>query len=399
MKILLVSEDIPAPNLGGLGKHVVRLGNALIQAGHEATLLGTSHHDYASCRAEVGFDGRFEAGFSLAGMGWKEAALGTFLPYKRPAIARRIARAILERAQEYDVIHYHGHYPLVGRYIPAAVNFVQTRHDQGSDCLTHVRFKQGQICRSSDPRDCAGCALKARSGRVRAALSTWAVRQYRTETAEAFARHKTVFVSDFLRRAFLRHVPSADPEKLHVLHNFIDMRTLPEPQAGAPHRVLFVGRIDEAKGVMALLDELANLDHNVQLDVIGDGPLRAVCEARHATSNVHFHGWKLQTEALAATACAGRIVVPSVWEEPCGTTILEGLALGKPVYALARGGTPELARYEKWPGQLHLYDDMATLARALITPEAISPRPFTSGTFGADVGVIVPQLLKLYANE
>lgn len=398
MRILLVSEDVPAPKLGGLGKHVVRLGNALIQAGHEVTLLGTNHHDYGACRVEVGFDGCFEAGFSLTGTGWKESTLGTFLPYKRPAIARRIARAMLKRADAYDVIHYHGHYPLVGRYIPASVNFVQTRHDQGSECLTHIRFKQGEVCRSSDPRDCAACALNARSGPIQQTLSAWAVRQYRTETATAFARHKTIFVSDFLRCAFLRHVPAAALEKSQVLHNFIDVETLPTPQAGTSRRILFVGRIDEAKGVMALLDELAHFDHDWRLDIIGDGPFRTACEARHASDSVRFMGWQLQAEALAATARADRIVVPSICEESCGTTILEGLALGKPVYALARGGTPELARYELWPGQLHLYDDLAGLARALVMADAALPSGPFAARFGADVSAIVPQLLRLYAH-
>ena len=39
MRILMVSEDIPAPQVGGLGKHVVTLANALIDAGHQVHLM------------------------------------------------------------------------------------------------------------------------------------------------------------------------------------------------------------------------------------------------------------------------------------------------------------------------------------------------------------------------
>ncbi|MBT9538266.1 glycosyltransferase family 4 protein [Thiobacillus sp.] len=398
MKILLVSEDIPAPILGGLGKHTVRLGNALIQAGHQVTLMGTRHHDYESCRAEVGFDGPFIAGFDLSGTGWKEATLGTFVPYKRPAIAGRIALAILEHASDYDVIHYHGHYPLIGRQIPASINFVQTRHDQGSECLIHVRFKQGAVCTSSDPHDCAACALNAQPGAWRRQLAAWAVKQYRTQTADAFARHKTLFVSDFLRRAFLSHVPSADIRKCSVIHNFIDTRTLPAPQSGDPAHILFVGRIDAAKGVMDLLDALRVFDDQAyRIDLIGDGPDRAACEARHAARHIRFHGWKLQSDALAETARAGRIVVPSICEESCGTTILEGLALYKPVYALARGGTPELKCYERWPGQLHLFDDMTALAKGLMQADAIMPNRMEVKPFGADIETLLPEFLRVYA--
>lgn len=398
MRILLVSEDIPAPNLGGLGKHVVRLGNALIQAGHQVTLMGTRHHAYESCRAEVGFDGPFIAGFDLSRTGWKEAALGTFVPYKRPAIAGRIARAILEHADEFDVIHYHGHYPLIGRQIPKSINFIQTRHDQGSECLTHVRFRQGAVCTSSDPHDCAGCAKNAQPGAWRRQLAVWAVEQYRAQTADAFARHKTLFVSDFLRRAFLSHVPSADSRKCHVIHNFIDTRTLPAPQPGDPAHILFVGRIDAAKGVMDFLNALRAFDDQAyHIDLIGDGPDRAACETRHAAPHIRFHGWQLQAEALAGVARAGRIVVPSICEESCGTTILEGLALGKPVYTLARGGTPELKCYERWPGQLHLFDDMAALVNGLMQADAIVPGHAENNPFGADIETLLPEFLRIYA--
>lgn len=397
MKILLVSEDIPAPTLGGLGKHVVRLGNALIQAGHEVSLMGRADRDYESNRIEVGFEGRYIPGFSLNGTGWREAGVGTFIPYKRPAIAARIARAILAHAGEYDVVHYHGHYPMVGRLIPASVNFVQTRHDQGSECMTHVRFRNGEVCDSNNPQDCAACALNAKPGAWRRQLAAAAVRQYRTQTAEAFARHKTVFVSDFLRQAFLRRVPGADAHKCHVLHNFIDTRLLPSPQAGDPSEILFVGRIDLAKGLLALLSALQSTgDSSYRVDVIGEGPDRVNLESRYAGPRVRFHGWKLQADALAETARAGRIVVPSIWEEPCGTTILEGLALGKPVYALARGGTPELKRYERWLGQLHLYSTMDDLAQGILRPEGADVIHESSESFGADIQILLPEFLRIY---
>jgi glycosyltransferase involved in cell wall biosynthesis len=370
----------------------------LIHAGHDVSLLGRSDRDYESNRAEVGFDGRFIPGFKLEGTGWKEAAFGTFIPYKRPAIAGRIARAILAHASSYDVVHYHGHYPMVGRLVPESVNFVQTRHDQGSECLTHVRFRNGAVCDSNDPRDCAACALNAKPGAWRRQLAAAAARQYRAQTAEAFARHKTVFVSDFLRQAFLRRVPGAVACKCHVLHNFIDTRLLPLPLPGDSSQILFVGRIDQAKGVTALLDALrATGDSSYRVDVIGDGPDRTACESRHAGPQVRFHGWKLQADALAETARAGRIVVPSIWEEPCGTTILEGLALGKPVHALARGGTPELKRYERWPGQLHLYADMDALARGLLQPGAPILPMDGNKPFGADIQIMLPEFLWIYS--
>ena len=62
---------------------------------------------------------------------------------------------------------------------------------------------------------------------------------------------------------------------------------------------------------------------------------------------------------------ADAMIIPSICEEACPTTVLEGLALGKPVFALARGGTTELAMYETYPKQLQLFNDMTSLAASL----------------------------------
>jgi hypothetical protein len=88
------------------------------------------------------------------------------------------------------------------------------------------------------------------------------------------------------------------------------------------------------------------------------------------------------------------MVVPSILEEACGTTILEGLALSKPVLALALGGTPELKQYERWDGQLALFDSMEELVAALVGAALDIPpikRDFTAG-----VAFLLPRLIAAY---
>jgi len=399
MRILIVSEDIPARQLGGLGKHAVRLGNALLDQGHQVILMGRSDIDYAECAAEVGFNGPYLGGFDLQRAGWKEKAFGVFMPYKRPALARRIARAILSHAEEFDVVHYHGHLPLVGRYIPEHINFVQTRHDQGSECLTHLRFRNGAPCQETDSRACAGCAVDSPNFLQRE-ISAVAVRQYRQETAEAFARHQTIFVTGFLKHRFQQVVANTGSIKASVINNFIDLRTLPDAivrssENSGRRQAIIVGRIDQAKGVAAFLEVLAGRDiENLEIDIVGDGPLRVRLEERFASPLVRFLGWRSQEETLARVARAHMVIVPSIWEEPCGTTILEGLALRKSVFALARGGTPELKRYELWDNQLALFQTMAELVEGLVVSPLLPP--MSQKTFQADVQRMLPDFLAMY---
>jgi len=84
MRILMVSEDLPGEQIGGLGKHVVTLANRLLQAGHEVEILGRSDRAAGDPARQIGFDGRFRPGFAFAHPGWKEAQLGAFNPLKRP---------------------------------------------------------------------------------------------------------------------------------------------------------------------------------------------------------------------------------------------------------------------------------------------------------------------------
>ncbi len=371
LRILLVSEDIPYPNMGGLAKHVLTLARALVRAGHAVDLLGGDQHPITVCSDEGRFGGRFFGELNGHLAGWKEVRLGMFMPPKRRAIARRFARIILRHAPNYDVIHYHGHIPNVAHHIPQHVNFVQTRHDQGGDCFLHARFHHGGICASIDPHDCAGC-ITDRPNRLQRIVSTNAVTQYRNEVAEGFRRHKTVFVSDMLVRNFSRSM-GPGPWGTTV-HNFADRMELERLRAAAAllpqspmFQVFVAAKLYPAKGVEPFLHALVpRLRPDMTVTIVGDGPDEAHLRERFADSRVQFLGWCSPDKTLKLAAASDAVVVPSVWEEPCATTVLEGLFLGKPTFALARGGTPELSIYAAEPGQLRLFAGMDSLVDDLV---------------------------------
>jgi glycosyltransferase involved in cell wall biosynthesis len=408
MKILMVSEDLPGERIGGLGKHVVTLANALLAGGHEVEILGRGDTGAAGGAAQVGFAGRFIGGFDYRHPGWKELQLGVFNPLKRPWFARKIGRAIALHAGRFDVVHYHGHLPMVGLHVARALNFVQTRHDQGSECLTHLRWRAEQVCGATAARDCSAC-IHARAGPLRQSVTALAVDGYRRQAAATFARHKTIFVSDFLRRQFLRAVPGADLSRSRVIHNFVAAgllaRLAAREQGAEPGRILLAGRIDAGKGFREFLGEAARrLPPGVHLDIAGDGPERIALKSLYESARIRFLGWQPYDQLIRLAARSALCVVPSVCEEACSTTVLEALALGKPCVALARGGTPELAAYQRYDGQLQLAASMGQLADIAL---ALAQRPTPAGatcaatfgsTFGADAALAVPRLLECYAD-
>jgi glycogen(starch) synthase len=372
LRILLVSEDIPYPNMGGLARHVLNLARALVRAGHQVDLLGGSQHPIEVCGEDGNFGGRFIGELNGQHAGWKEIGLGMYMPPKRTSIARHFARVILRHAPNYDVIHYHGHIPNVARYIPEHVNFVQTRHDQGSDCFRHTRFYDRKVCESTNPTDCARC-IADHPNRLQRMVSAAAVVQFRREVADSFRKHKTVFVSDMLMRNFSRTM-GVGPWGT-IVHNFADRTHLEKIRAAAAllppsptFQVFIAAKLYPAKGVEPFLRALApRLRPDMRVTVAGDGPDEARLCAEFGNSQVQFLGWCAPDKTLKLAAASDAIVVPSVWEEPCATTVLEGLFLGKPTFALACGGTPELTIYAAEPDQLRLHEDMDALVGDLVT--------------------------------
>lgn len=403
LRILLVSEDIPHPKLGGLGKHAVALGNALIAAGHQVDLFGNNLWPYADQAGDVAFQGRFFPALNVKHAHWKEKQLGFFNYYRRAFLARRFARAILKVADQYDVIHYHGHLPILANHLPPRINFVQTRHDQGSDCLTHTRFRNGDVCRETDPRVCAACAT-ASPNAVQKILSAASVTRWRKAVKQAFQRHKVIFVSQFLRDNLARTLGPLNGAGVHVVHNFINARALAAAQAGhsgkpAPPDIFIATRVDEAKGVGAFLAALeGRLPEGRRVTVAGDGPDLARLRQRYTGEWVEFLGWTPYSEVVRLTKWAKVAVVASILEESCGTTILEALALGRPVLALRRGGTPELGMYERYPGQLALCDTFESMAKALQAPEKAVPM-LDDASFQASVERILPHILAVYRSN
>ena len=374
MRILVVSEDIPYSNMGGLAKHALTLSRLLVRAGHTVDVLGGDQHPIDVAGDEGKFGGSFFGELNGHHAGWKEGKLGMFLPPRRTWLARHFARIILRHAHRYDVIHYHGHVPNVARYIPADINFIQTRHDQGSDCLINIRFRKDGICTSLDPAECAFCRTPHPNAFQRA-VSTAAVIRFRQEVADGFRRHKTVFVSDMLKRNCARTVSSAS--RGATVHHFIDSESLQRARAAsAPMptddiHVFVAAKIYPAKGVEAFLREIApRLPSNMRVTIAGDGPDEARLNAQFGGSQIRFLGWCTPEKTLQMAASAHAIVIPSLCEESFGSTTLEGLLLGKPTFALARGATPELAAYAASPAQFRLHRDMASLVQDLVSFDA-----------------------------
>lgn len=106
--------------------------------------------------------------------------------------------------------------------------------------------------------------------------------------------------------------------------------------------VLFVGRLVLEKGIIELLESAKIWNANINLKIIGSGPLeRRVKEMVSKLSNVEFIGGIDSEKLPVYYSGSDLLIVPSVHEEGFGRVILESLACGIPVIGSKRGAIPE----------------------------------------------------------
>jgi glycosyltransferase involved in cell wall biosynthesis len=141
------------------------------------------------------------------------------------------------------------------------------------------------------------------------------------------------------------------------------------PQSSRPNLVLFLGRMEPAKGVFDLLEAVAALRPavpDVRLVCAGDGDRIAV--ARYAerlgiADAVKFTGWVGPSGKRALLESAAVFAMPS-YDAALPISLLEAMAAGVPVVASAVGGIPEVV-VDGVSGFLVAPGDSASLARLL----------------------------------
>lgn len=117
--------------------------------------------------------------------------------------------------------------------------------------------------------------------------------------------------------------------------------------------LLYVGRLDERKGVTDAVLALAGLPKEATLTLAGAGDQRVSARlrelaARHGLENrVRELGMRRRAELPEIYAAADAVLFPVRWEEPWGLVPLEAMAIGRPVIATGRGGSGEYLRHEE----------------------------------------------------
>lgn len=192
---------------------------------------------------------------------------------------------------------------------------------------------------------------------------------YAVEFFASFFAHRIMLVSAHYEKYFrvFRRKTTVVYNGLPKADNLARPVQLPE----GPIRLLFVGRLEEAKDPLTLLRAFAWIVNgqnrrDFQLTVVGDGSLEAACrefvDANGLSEYVKMEGWQANTARFYTDH---QIFCLSSIHEAFGLCLLEAGGHGLPVVATRVGGVPEVVR-EGITGVLVLPRDPVALAAAIL---------------------------------
>lgn len=140
----------------------------------------------------------------------------------------------------------------------------------------------------------------------------------------------------------LKMIENGVVPELFTVHSWPDF-----PSKTVPLKIIYVGRLVPFKGVGMLLQAVACVKKNIniQLDIVGDGSMRMELEELanklNISSSVLFHGALNPTKVAEKLKNSHALCLPSI-RESGGAVLLEAMSVGRPVIALNFGGPAEI---------------------------------------------------------
>jgi glycosyltransferase involved in cell wall biosynthesis len=370
LSIVHVTTFYPPHTFGGDGVQVQRLAQALARRGHEVSVV-YAPGAFALLRPGTG-EGYVDIGHQsgdaasvtvhpLDGAGGRLEAI-LVQQFGRPVLFRGELRRLLEEPDGLlpDVIHFHNVSLIGGLGVLTMGHSIKlyTPHEYWLMCPTHLLFRYNkEICQN---RTCIRCTLQSRRP-PQIWRSTTSLDRYVSEI-DSF-----VFPSH-LTEAIHRERGIESPGL--TIHHFLPDSYVAAAGARGARRssaerfFLYVGRMDEVKGVGPLVSHFARSSGPAPLYLAGDGPMLPMLKERYGKNpSIRFLGrldpedlGKLYRDTIA-------VILPSAGYEVLGLVVLEGFAHATPAIVTRVAGAGELIEAS---GAGFVYDSSAQLDAALL---------------------------------
>lgn len=239
-----------------------------------------------------------------------------------------------------DIAHLHNIYhqltpsiiPILKKY---NVKIVLTLHDYKVVCPNYVALNQGNLCHSCEENYFWNLCIKNCHGTRSFGFLLFLEAFYHKFQKSYDAIDYFISPSKFLANICKSRIPS---EKIIVIPNGIDLNKY-HPNYSDNKYGLYFGRLSQEKGVRTLLKAHKRMNTSYPLKIAGSGHLFDKLSTKYP--KVQFVGYQNAKNLHSLISKSSYVIVPSEWFENFSMTVLEAMALGKPIIGSCIGGIPE----------------------------------------------------------
>lgn len=356
MKILLVNKFHYLK--GGSEKYYFELANLLKEKGHEIAFFSMSNDK----NIKTGEKEYFVEEIDL-NTGSKLKALDVIYSKENK---KKMTQALEDFKP--DIVHINNFQRQLSESIIEAINeknipIVFTAHDVQAVCPAILMIDNNkevcELCKNGKYINCIkkGCV---KNSKLKSILGAVEAKYYRIKKVYNKKISYIITPSEFYKQKLVDD--GIKENKIEAIHNFIDVSqyNLKTEDGGY---ALYVGRLSKEKGILNLIEAFSSLQ-NKKLYIAGDGPekekIEKIIKDRHLEEHIKLLGYLNQDQVKEYIRKSRFVVVPSIWYENCPYSVLETLAIGKPVIGANIAGIPELVQ-DKVNGLTYQYDDIREL--------------------------------------
>jgi len=138
-------------------------------------------------------------------------------------------------------------------------------------------------------------------------------------------------------------------KKIRAIHNFIDIKKY-DIETKDDGYALYFGRLSKEKGILNLINAFSKLEIGM-LYIAGEGEekenIQKLIDDNKLNDRIKLLGFLNSDEMKEYISKCKFVVVPSIWYENCPYSIIETLAIGKPIVGANIAGIPELVQENK----------------------------------------------------
>lgn len=338
MRVLLVNKF--HWNKGGSEKYYFELGELLKQHGHEVAYFSMEDEKNIKTGDKEYFVPKFDLNNSS-----KLKALDV--------IYNKENEKIMEKALDEfkpDVVHLNNFQrqlsasiikPIKKRNIP----IVFTAHDVQAICPAITMMDNDknpcELCMKGRYINCIKKSCN-KGSKLKSALGAIEGYYYRNHKIYTDKIDYIITPSEFYRTKFIED--GINPNKIQAIHNSIEMNDY-NVETQDDGYALYFGRLSKEKGILNLINAFAKCNKG-NLYIAGEGPekenIEKIIKENNLEDRVKLLGFLDKEQMTDVTRKCKFVVVPSIWYENCPYSVLETLAIGKPIIGSNMGGIPEL---------------------------------------------------------